>query len=185
VATALVRDGVGVQDRVAYLGRNDPRLFGFPFGCALAGAVPTPAELADIVADSGAAVGIVDPELAGTLPLACLMRLDELEAWLGPAEDPGVPARPEHIAFQLYTSGTTGRRKGAMFANGTNLRVLLDDISGQWGFRPGDVSLLAMPLFHMGRWRGRWPGWPAGRAPGTSGTSTAPGASTWSTAPRT
>jgi acyl-CoA synthetase (AMP-forming)/AMP-acid ligase II len=154
-ASALVRDGVGVQDRVVHLGKNDPRFFAFLFGCALAGAVPTPlnwrlapAELAEIATDSGAVIGFVDPGLS--LPLPRVMPLDDLDAWLGPAEDPGVPAAPEHIAFQLYTSGTTGRPKGAMFANGTNLRVLLDDISVQWGLRPGDVSLLAMPLFHMG-----------------------------------
>jgi len=45
----------------------------------------------------------------------------------------GVRPEPDHIAFQLYTSGTTGRPKGAMFANGTN-SVLLDDISVEWGF---------------------------------------------------
>ena len=37
-----------------------------------------------------------------------------------------------------------------MFTNGSNLRVLLDDISVAWGFTPGDVSLVCMPLFHMG-----------------------------------
>ena len=77
-------------------------------------------------------------------------RWPSYDAWRGPAQDPGVSAEPGHIAFQLYTSGTTGRPKGAMFANGTNLRVLLEDISVQWGFTPGDVSMLSMPLFHMG-----------------------------------
>jgi len=42
VAAALVRDGVGPQDRVIYLGKNDPRYFEVLFGCALAGAVLTP-----------------------------------------------------------------------------------------------------------------------------------------------
>ncbi len=70
----------------------------------------------------------------------------------GPAQpaDPGVTSAPDDIAFQLYTSGTTGPPKGAMFTGGGNLRVLLDDISVAWGFTPGDVSLVCMPLFHMG-----------------------------------
>jgi len=42
VAAALVRDGVKPQDRVIYLGKNDPRYFDVLFGCALAGAVLTP-----------------------------------------------------------------------------------------------------------------------------------------------
>jgi long-chain acyl-CoA synthetase len=64
--------------------------------------------------------------------------------------DPGATPAPDDIAFQLYTSGTTGPPKGAMFTNGGNLRVLLDDISVAWGFTPRDVSLVCMPLFHMG-----------------------------------
>jgi len=171
VASALVRDGVRVQDRVVHLGRNDPRFFEVLFGCALAGAVPTPLnwrlaprELVALIEDSGAEVLIVDPEMHEVIAaaeseltrirtvvtLGTDPRWTSFEDWKGPAEDPGVPAEPDHIAFQLYTSGTTGRPKGAMFANGTNLRVLLDDISVEWGFTPGDVSLLCMPLFHMG-----------------------------------
>jgi acyl-CoA synthetase (AMP-forming)/AMP-acid ligase II len=171
VASALVRDGVGVQDRVVYLGKNDPRFFEVLFGCALAGAVPTPlnwrlapGELAALVEDCGAEVLVVDqdlhdvvaaiaPELTRVRRVVTLgthPRWPSLVDWKGPAEDPGVPTEPGHIAFQLYTSGTTGRPKGAMFANGTNLRVLLDDISVEWSFTARDVSLLCMPLFHMG-----------------------------------
>jgi len=157
VASALLRDEVGVQERVVYLGKNDARFFAYLFGCALVGAVPTPLnwrlapdELAAIVADCGARVLFADPDLTGVVQVPHVVSLEQLEEWLGPAEDPGIPVEPGHVAFQLYTSGTTGRPKGAMFANGTNLRVLLDDIAPQWGFVPGDVSLLAMPLFHMG-----------------------------------
>ncbi|MFC4949631.1 AMP-binding protein [Pseudonocardia sp. GCM10023141] len=155
VAAGLVRDGVGVQERVLYLGKNDLRCFDVLFGAALAGAIPTPLnwrlaprELAAIAADSGATVAFVDPEL-GELPVRSVA-IGEIGSWWGPADDPGVAAEPDHIAFQLYTSGTTGRPKGAMFANGTNLRVLLDDISVAWGFTPADTSLVCMPLFHMG-----------------------------------
>ena len=157
VASALVRDGVGVQERVVYLGKNDARFFPYLFGCALVGAVPaplnwrlTPDEIAAMVADCRARVVFADPDLAGLVRVPHVVSLGQLEDWLGPAEDPGIPAEPDHVAFQLYTSGTTGRPKGAMFANGTNLRVLLDNIPAQWGFVAGDVSLLAMPLFHMG-----------------------------------
>jgi long-chain acyl-CoA synthetase len=157
VASALVRDGVGTQERVVYLGKNDARFFPYLFGCALVGAVPaplnwrlTPDEIAAMVADCRARVVFADPDLTGVVRVPHVVSLGQLDDWLGPAEDPGIPAEPDHVAFQLYTSGTTGRPKGAMFANGTNLRVLLDNIPAQWGFVPGDVSLLAMPLFHMG-----------------------------------
>ncbi|MES2198448.1 MAG: long-chain-fatty-acid--CoA ligase [Pseudomonadota bacterium] len=165
VASALVRDGIKPQDRVIYLGKNDPRYFEILFGCALAGAVLTPLnwrlaadELAAIIEDAQATIAFVDssvvPAIRGNLkavvalgPHASWIPYGE---WCGPSEDPGVQPQPGHIAFQLYTSGTTGRPKGAMFANGTNLRVLLDKISIEWGFAEDDVSLVALPLFHMG-----------------------------------
>jgi acyl-CoA synthetase (AMP-forming)/AMP-acid ligase II len=165
VAAALVRDGIKPQDRVIYLGKNDPRYFEVLFGCALAGAVLTPlnwrlapGEIAAIVEDAQANISIVDPTVATTLKqqLKQVVSLGPHESWVayeqwcGPAEDPGVDPHPDHIAFQLYTSGTTGRPKGAMFSNGKNLRVLLDKISVEWGFSEEDVSLLALPMFHMG-----------------------------------
>ena len=165
VAAALVRDGVEPQDRVIYLGKNDPRYFEVLFGCALAGAVLTPLnwrlapdELAGIIEDAQATIAFVDPgvvtsiksKLKAVVALGPHQSWMAYERWCGLADDPGQRPQPEHIAFQLYTSGTTGRPKGAMFANGTNLRVLLDDISVEWGFTSEDVSLVALPLFHMG-----------------------------------
>lgn len=165
VASALVRDGVKPQDRIIYVGKNDPRYFEILFGCALAGAVLAPLnwrlapeELTAIAEDALAVVAFVSTEVIKTIKgdMKRVVALGPHESWksyadwCGGPEDPGVPSRPEDIAFQLYTSGTTGRPKGAMFANGTNLLALLEKISVAWGFTPDDVSLVALPLFHMG-----------------------------------
>jgi malonyl-CoA/methylmalonyl-CoA synthetase len=60
------------------------------------------------------------------------------------------PARcsADDLAAILYTSGTTGRSKGAMLTHGnmlSNARVLKD----YWGWRPGDVLIHALPIFHV------------------------------------
>ncbi|TFZ07861.1 malonate--CoA ligase [Ramlibacter humi] len=52
------------------------------------------------------------------------------------------------LAAILYTSGTTGRSKGAMLTHGnmlSNARVLKD----YWGWKPGDVLVHALPIFHV------------------------------------
>jgi malonyl-CoA/methylmalonyl-CoA synthetase len=52
------------------------------------------------------------------------------------------------LAALLYTSGTTGRSKGAMITH-ENLSSNAKVLHGYWGFKPGDVLLHALPIFHV------------------------------------
>ena len=57
-------------------------------------------------------------------------------------------AGQDDLAAILYTSGTTGRSKGAMLTHGnllSNAQVLKD----YWGWKAGDVLIHALPIFHV------------------------------------
>ncbi|HEY0834898.1 MAG TPA: malonyl-CoA synthase [Azospirillum sp.] len=58
-----------------------------------------------------------------------------------------VPCGPDDMAAILYTSGTTGRSKGAMMSH-RNLGSNSLTLHRYWGFRPDDVLLHALPIFH-------------------------------------
>jgi len=71
----------------------------------------------------------------------------ERAAWMGDVHTPAV-SHADDLAAILYTSGTTGRSKGAMLTHGnlvSNARVLKD----YWGWQAGDVLIHALPIFHV------------------------------------
>jgi malonyl-CoA/methylmalonyl-CoA synthetase len=96
----------------------------------------TAAELATFIADAEPAL-IVAP---GHLDLA------DLAAPPAPFET--VPRGPDDLAAILYTSGTTGRSKGAMLshANLSSNALVLNDY---WRWQPGDVLIHALPIYHV------------------------------------
>lgn len=64
------------------------------------------------------------------------------------AEHTPAHSRAEDLGVIIYTSGTTGRSKGAMLSHGnmlSNARVLRE----YWGWKPGDVLIHALPIFHV------------------------------------
>jgi acyl-CoA synthetase (AMP-forming)/AMP-acid ligase II len=89
--------------------------------------------------------------------------VEEVMAWPGPpgpvandatpgghaGEDKGAHrAEPDDVAAIIYTSGTTGLPKGAMITHGNVLFNIQATIAGH-GFRPDDIHLLIVPLFHV------------------------------------
>ncbi len=54
----------------------------------------------------------------------------------------------DDLAAILYTSGTTGRSKGAMLTHG-NLLSNAEVLKDYWGWKPGDVLIHALPIFHV------------------------------------
>ena len=173
VAQALAAAGVGPGDRVAVLDKNSPEQVELFFGAAKLNAVPTPVnfrlappEVAVIVNDSGAPVFVVGHEfaplveaIAGNLGDTRIViiddaRPDDPDSFAGwrdahPADDPQAPQAPDDVAYQLYSSGTTGRPKGVQLTQ-ANLDAGLALYPDAMGLGPDSVSLVAMPLFHIG-----------------------------------
>jgi malonyl-CoA/methylmalonyl-CoA synthetase len=65
-----------------------------------------------------------------------------------PARFATVERAADDLAAILYTSGTTGRSKGAMLSH-RNLASNAEVLHREWGFRPGDVLVHMLPLFHV------------------------------------
>ena len=166
VANALTELGVGEDGRVAYLDLNNPEFFELMLGAAKVGAAIaplnfrlTPQEMGAIVADAEAKVLVVGAVFEQAVPvieaaapgLERVVRVGEdYEAWLAAADDtdPGRSSSGDDVVLQLYTSGTTGLPKGVMLTN-DNCSALLD-VAEAWNVDETSVSLVAMPLFHIG-----------------------------------
>ena len=68
-------------------------------------------------------------------------------AWHSDEHEPAVQ-RADELAAILYTSGTTGRSKGAMLTHG-NLLANARTLHGWWGWQPSDVLIHVLPVFHV------------------------------------
>ncbi len=160
LAQALRAEGVQTGSRIAHLDQNAPECVELLFGAAKIGAVLVPLnwrlaqpELEAILEDADAALMVCGPdyaEAARSLADRVIVAGEEYEDWLasGEAEDPGYDAASDDVAFQLYTSGTTGRPKGVLTTN-ANL-VGLTRVSERWSLDGDSTALVAMPLFHIG-----------------------------------
>lgn len=127
LATALAVRGVGPGDRVAMLQYNGIEFVEAFLGIHKLGACAVPVnfrlsreEVDYVLADSGATLAIADPELAPRAgPVETIVVGPDYEEALAVTR----PARPtqevrgEDVAFLMYTSGTTGRPKGAMLSH--------------------------------------------------------------------
>lgn len=167
-ARLLADLGVLKGDRVAVQVEKSPEAVFLYLACLRAGAIYLPLNPAYTQSEVGYFLGDAEPKVVVCRP--------ETEAAVGDAaraagtahvltlgQDGGgtlptrarelvpmegcVAAGPDDVAAILYTSGTTGRSKGAMLTH-WNLGANALALHQTWGFRAGDVLLHALPLFH-------------------------------------
>ncbi len=194
--------GVAAGDRVlAYVEKSLANVFLY-LACLSHGAVYIPAnpdytsaELGDLITDARPRVVVCDPARAsapvphtGPASLVSLQPDGTItgQAGLAQAEDPATvrPPAGDDPAVILYTSGTTGRPRGAVLTHRALAANALA-LCRAWYFRPDDTLIHALPLFHThgllvalhcalltGSAMILMPGFDAGRAIGLFGRAT-------------
>jgi malonyl-CoA/methylmalonyl-CoA synthetase len=168
IANLLIARGVAPGDRVAVQVEKSPDAVMLYLACLRAGAVflplntaYTPAEIEYFLGDATPRVFVCDPSSREKLlPVASKVGVSHVET-LGVREDGSliescrsmrgefadVERGVDDLAAILYTSGTTGRSKGAMLSHGnlaSNALTLVD----YWRFTSNDVLIHALPIYH-------------------------------------
>jgi len=170
LAQALQDLGVHAGDRVALVQRNGPALFETLFACFRAGAVAVPInarlhpeEVAFICQDCGARVLVATEEYAASA-LQARQQVSDLQL-VGIGSVPGAfdyetllstthpmdgdtQVAPDDLAWLFYTSGTTGKPKGAMLTHRNLLAMTMNYYADVNSIAPEDVVLHAAPLTH-------------------------------------
>ncbi|MEP0940878.1 MAG: malonyl-CoA synthase [Rhizobiaceae bacterium] len=167
IANVLADAGVAPGDRVAMQTEKSVQALALYFACLRSGALFLPlntaytiAELDYFLGDAEPKVVICDPNAAKALqPIAdekgiTLLTLDadgggsltDLAA-VANADFQTANRTNDDLAAILYTSGTTGRSKGAMLSQ-ANLLSNTDSLVEAWQFSQEDTLLHALPIFH-------------------------------------
>lgn len=168
LAHALKARGVEVGDRVAVQVEKSPEAIMLFLACLRVGAIYLPlntaytlTELEYFIGDAEPRVVVASPktgaavgELAARLGVGATETLGTggdgslMELAAGqPADFPDVERAKDDLAAILYTSGTTGRSKGAMLSH-WNLASNALTLKDFWRFTADDVLLHALPIFH-------------------------------------
>ncbi|HMS75104.1 fatty-acid--CoA ligase FadD5 [Gordonia sp. (in: high G+C Gram-positive bacteria)] len=172
-AAALHRRGVGFGDRVLLLMLNRSEYVEAIFGANILGAIAVPvnirmapAEIAFLVSDSGAKVVVTETLLA---PLAGAVQAAapgieqiivvggsdspahlDYETLLAEGADdlPEIDVPEESVALIMYTSGTTGKPKGAMLTH-QNMQAQAVTCLRELQTRADDIGSMVVPMFHI------------------------------------
>ena len=164
-AGGLVERGVRAGDRVAFLSGNRPELVVAHLAVLRLGAVAVPVntaykarEVGHVLADCEPRVVVTEAEHAGVLDEVVVaerrsveevLLADEWASWRKGASAPANRGPDgSDPAMIVYTSGTTGKSKGAVLTH-DNLLATVTGLLAAWAWRQDDVLLLALPLFHV------------------------------------
>lgn len=158
-AAVLIDKGVRAGDRVAVLSENSPDHIAVFFACAKIGAVLVPVSWRLSEPEMTWQIGDSEPKLlvASSSWESVARRISDVpvttfaELGAGSEEEPDDRSMSDDPLMILYTSGTTGRPKGAVLTHGNffwaNLNMIINsDIASD------DVSLMFLPMFHIGGW---------------------------------
>jgi len=161
--------GVAKGDRVIVQVHKSAEAVALYLACLRAGAIYIPLNTAHTPAEVGYFLGDAEPRLFVCAPDAHRALMPEIEKakvphtltlgadGRGSLAEAARDARPDEevadcaaddVAAILYTSGTTGRSKGAMLTH-ANLSSNALSLHRIWGWVPGDVLLHALPIFHV------------------------------------
>ena len=173
LAGALAGLGIGRGDVVAFLDKNHPAGVELTMAAAALGAANAMVnfrlaadELDYVINDSGAQLLMVGAELKPAVDqirgrLSTVTHVvevtpeggdgDEYEALLARATpmDRAAGVAPGDVCLIMYSSGTTGRPKGAELTQANLIAHTVNAHHG-WDFDEGDKSMVSMPLFHVG-----------------------------------
>lgn len=146
IAAALLRDGIDSGDRVAL------RL---PSGTSYLLAYAACAKLGAVVAGINTGLAEVEQQrlVALTSPAIVLDSVEAvrgLEDYRGPVKLRNLPEDPERLAALVFTSGTSGTPRAAMFTDGQLSAVMEIETGGSWADHPGTPSLVSTHFAHVG-----------------------------------